>query len=359
MGSLSELFGLAVGDAGFWVGHSVYQLPVTVQRYRGGAESLVLCYLYERASGISFYSEKPVLLEVRVSQKKVAEKTGLSLWSVSQAVNSLEADKCIRVERVRDTETGQVELNVYLLLHSTTAEPLKSSPRLFGVCHQNADRPYITAPKETLKVLTQLQSGVRAVYLAALSLASLRQSLSFVVTREDWKTQTLLGKNAFNRGLKECTKRGLVKYKRQTLTVNDPVTRKPSTKSRREIVKHDGPDVKWRFSLDAITADQWQRVAEKLLHRDFTVNASGWTHTRPDDFCPFCKEARSFTMNFAQSQWKCHHCDARGRMFQLVQRVLRETQAQRVREYITAVLAPEIETADTRPAVLAGSVSDI
>jgi len=44
-------------------------------------------------------------------------------------------------------------------------------------------------------------------------------------------------------------------------------------------------------------------------------------------------------------------------MFQLVQRVLRETQAQRVREYITETLAPEQQAEPT--AVLAGSVSDI
>src|SRR6185369_11218877 len=146
---LDLFFGLGKREnrEGFWIGHSVFQLPVTVHRYKGGSEALVLCYLYDRASSISFYSEKPVVIELRISQETIAERTQLSLWAVSQAVNGLEADGCIRVERVRDQSTGQVRLNVYLLLHSTTQEPLLSSPRIWGVLHQNADRPYITCPK--------------------------------------------------------------------------------------------------------------------------------------------------------------------------------------------------------------------
>jgi len=356
---LELLFGLRKeGEReGLWMGHSVFQLPVTVHRYKGAPESLVLAYLYEFASGISFYSSEPVVIELKVSQGKIAEKTGLSLRAVPAAIQELEADGCIRVVRTRNKETGQVELNVYLLLHSTTKEPLWTTPNIWGVCHQNADRPFITAPKELLKVLMPMQPGGRAVYLAALSLASRKVTMSFVVTRQDWKAETLLGKNSFNRGVKECVKRSLLKYKRQTLTLHDPATGKPSMKQRGERVRH--ADADWKFKLDEITGDQWQRVAERLLKREFTAGANGWTHTRPDDFCPFCKEGRAFTINFEHSQWKCHQCRARGRMFQLVQRVLRETQAQRVREYITAVLAPEKETADTRTAVLAGSVEDI
>jgi ribosomal protein L37AE/L43A len=170
-----------------------------------------------------------------------------------------------------------------------------------------------------------------------LSLASVRKSLSFVVTPEDWKLATLLGKNSFNRGKKECVKRGLLSYKRQKLTLNDPVTRKPSVKTRGERIIHADP--KWKFSLDAIKPEEWQKIAERALNREFTVNASGWTHSRADNLCPFCQEPRAFTMNFERSQWKCHHCEEKGRMFQLVQRVLRETQPQRVRDFISETLA--------------------
>src|SRR5262249_24469035 len=142
---------------GIWIGHSVFQLPVTAHRYRGNSEALVLCYLYELASGLSFYSEKPVVIELKVKQEKIAEKTSLSLWSVSQAVNALEADHCIKVERFRDGERGQVKLNVYLLLHSTTREPLRCSPNIWGVCLQNEDKPYVTAPKELLRSLIPMQ----------------------------------------------------------------------------------------------------------------------------------------------------------------------------------------------------------
>jgi ribosomal protein L37AE/L43A len=354
-GGLELLFGIKKeGEKeGLWVGHSVFQLPVTVHRYRGGSEALVLSYLYERASSVSFFSEKPVVIELKVSQETIAERTKLSLWAVSQAINSLDADRCIRVERVRDNN-GLVRLNVYLLLHSTTQEPLTCSPRIWGVCLQNADKPFITAPKELLKTLVQMQPSGRAVYLAALTLASVRISMSFTVTREEWKSETLVARNAFNRGVKECVKRGLVNYKRHRLTLHDPTTGRPSTKQRAERVRHAEAD--WKFKLDDITGEQWQRVAEKLLKREFTVGASGWSHTTSDSLCPFCNEPRSFTIHFANSQWKCHKCGERGRLFPLVQRVLRETQAQRVREYITQILEPEKQT---EAPVLAGSVSDI
>jgi hypothetical protein len=337
---LELLFGLKKeGEKeGLWVGHSVFQLPVTVHRYKGAPESLVLAYLYEFASGISFHSSQPIILELRVSQDKIAEKTGLALRSVPGAIQELEADNCIRVVRTRNEDTGQVELNVYLLLHSTTQEPLRSRPKVWDICHENSVKPYITAPKTLLKSLTPMTPGARAVYLAALSLASVRTSMIFTVTREDWKTETLLGRNAFNRGLKECAKSGLLKYKRNTITLHDPLTRKPSTKTRQQPVYHEG--AQWKFNLDAITADEWQRVAERLLKRSVTVSASGWTNTTADGLCPFCTHARSFTMHFDHSQWKCHHCGKRGRMFQLVQQVLRESQAQRVREYITEVIGP-------------------
>jgi hypothetical protein len=358
MGSIELLFGLRKeGESeGLWVGHSVFQLPVTVQRYKGSPEALVLAYLYQFASGFSFHSDKPVVIEFSISQEKIAERTGLSLRVLPGAIQELEADKCIRVERTRD-ERGRVTLSVYLLLHSTTQEPLWTTPNIWGVCHQNGDRPFITAPKELLKVLMQLQPGARAVYLSALSMASVRIKMSFKVTPEDWKAETLLGRNAFNRGKKECVKRGLLKYNRQVLTLHDPATGKPSTKERQQRVYHK--DAQWKFSLDDITGTEWQKVAEDLFKRSFTVGAAGWTHTTPDNICPFCKEGRAFTMHFEHSQWKCHQCRERGRIFQLLQRVQQEPQAQRVREYITAVLAPEKETADTRTAVLAGSVEDI
>jgi hypothetical protein len=357
MSGLELLFGLRKeGEKeGLWVGHSVFQLPVTVHRYRGAPESLVLAYLYEFASSFSFHSSQPIVIELRVSQEKIAEKTGLALRSVPGAIQELEADNCIRVVRTRNEDTGQVELNVYLLLHSTTQEPLRSSPNVWGICHENSIKPYITAPKELLKSLMPLTPGARAVYLAALSLASVRISMSFTATREEWKAETLLGRNAFNRGLKECAKSGLLKYKRNTLTLHDPVTRKPSTKTRN--VKDYAGDRNWKFSLDAITAEEWQKVAQRLLGRQLTVNASGWSHTTADGLCPFCTQPRSFTMNFSQSQWKCHHCGKRGRMFQLVQQVLRETQAQRVREYITDVLSPAQSQAPEL--VTVGSAQDI
>lgn len=343
MSGLVESLQVVVGNRGneekgaFWVGHSRYQIPQRALDYKGQSESLVLVYLYERANN-TFYSSNPnpVVIEILVKEETIAAKIGLSPWSVSQAINNLEADGAIRVSRRRDPITGKRITSVYLLLHSQTGDPLLSSPGIWGVCHQNFDLPYIVAPKETREQLKVMTPSGTQVYLAALSLASKRVQLSFGIRREDWKAETRLGRNAFDRGVKECVKKKLLTYKRYVLTLNDPKTGEPSKREKQEFVRHE--DANYRFDFRDVTAQQWQVVIQRLLKREFTINASDWTHARPDNLCPFCKEARSFTVNFTKQKFNCHHCKRHGKLGQLVQQVLRVTQMAKAKQYIREVI---------------------
>jgi hypothetical protein len=306
---------------GFWSGHSVFQIPVRVLGYKGKAESLVLTYFFERANSISFYSSAAVLIQISVQEKTIALRTGLNRSTVSEAIVSLEADDCIRVLRRRDPVTKKIKLSVYVLLHSESKNPLVATPGSFGVCHHNADRPYITAPKELREKLKGMQAAGRAVYLSALALASRKVSTSFGVTPEEWKKESLLGRNAFNRGLKQCAKLKLLTYKRYVLTLNDPATGAPTYRVAGGRIDHENPQ--WKFDLNKVTAEQWQATVERLLRKEFIVGSSGWTHATKTTRCPLCKHCRCFRANFGASQFLCEHCNANGRLAQLVMRVRR------------------------------------
>ena len=319
-----------------WVGHSRYQITDRVLSYKGKAEALVLVYLYERAEGFSFYSHDPVVIKLQVKEETIAARTGLHRTNVSRSLIPLEADGVIKVSRERDPLTHQVVTSVYLLLHSQTGNPLLTSPGLWGVCYENFDRPYFVAPKETRELLKSMTPSGRQVYLAALSLASKNVQMSFRIEREDWKAEARLGRNAFDRGVKECEKRKLLTYDRYVLSVHDPKTGEPSKREKHEFIRHE--DANYKFDFRNITAAQWQRVIQRLLHREFTVGPSGWTNTRPDNICPFCKEGRSFTVNFTEQRFKCHHCKRGGKLGQLVQQVQRAPRWAHVRQYVREVI---------------------
>jgi hypothetical protein len=332
----------------FWVGHSVFQVPVRVLNYKGTSEALVLAYLFDRANSNSFYSNGETAIEIREQETTIAKRTGLDRCTVSQAVISLEADGCISVERRRDPVTKQIRLSIYLLLHSQTKNPLVATPGVFGVCHQNNERPYITTPRESRQKLTGMNPAARQVYLTALALASERACTSFGVVRGQWKSKTRLGRNSFDRGVQECTKAGLLTYQRYVLTINDPRTGEPSERAAGERTEHESP--KWKFDLNTVTEAQWKTVIGKLLPgREFFADANGWSYTGRSGICPFCKTRRSFTLNFKLSRYKCFNeaCgeNRSGRLGQLVQRKLRVNKMATAKSYIKDCTEAQEQTA--------------
>jgi hypothetical protein len=321
----------------FWQGHSLFQVPHRVVAFKGESEALVLIYFYERAAAVSFYSEKEVLIEIKVKEETVAERTGLSMRSVSYAIATLEAAGCIRVVRPKpDAVTGRKSINAYLLLHGETKDPLVSQPKVFGVCHANFEKPYITVHKEIIKTVRQMTKPGRACYLAALSVASLKLRTSFGITREQWKTETLLGKNAFNIGVKECKSKKLLAYKRGVLTLHDPLTGKISERVRGR-VEHENPQ--WKFDLNSVSAEVWRAAIERLVKHPFIVGSTGWTHSTRETYCPFCHEVRSFRVNFSTAEFKCYACQRHGRLGKLVQKLLGTASMGKAKEFIQEQMA--------------------
>jgi hypothetical protein len=247
----------------FWAG-SRHQLPMRILGYKGHSEALVLSYLYHEACRVSFYSPKTVEIEVKVRGKILAKHTGLSVRAVEHTIFALAVDRAIRVinKRTNDLVTGKIRTRVFVPLHSQTAEPLFTTPGDYGVCEKNFDRPYITVTKQTPKILVRMNACGRQVYLSALAMASKRVNTSFGISRENWKTESLLGRNAFDRGVKECIANGLLTYRRYVLTLN-------ATSRPKERIEHENP--KWKFDLNSVTAEQWEKICEALLHRTGSV----------------------------------------------------------------------------------------
>ena len=131
--------------------------------------------------------------------------------------------------------------------------------------------------------------------------------------------------------MKECIANGLLTYRRYVLTLN-------ATSTPKDRIEHEHP--KWKFDLNLVTAEQWQKVCEALLHRTFIGGDSGWSHATRESLCPFCTEPRSFSVNFKEAKYKCYdeQCQSYGRLGQLVQRVLR-VQMSEAKEYIKAQIA--------------------
>lgn len=321
----------------FWKGHSLFQVPYSVVSFKGQAEALVLLYLYELANSIAFYSNAEVLIEIPVKEERIAASTGLGRTAVSEAILTLEATGLIRVVRKHDPVTNLQSINVYLLLHSQTKIPLVSRPGVFGVCHINFEKPYLTVPKESRRIMSQMSRPARAVYLVALAIGSRKLLTSFGITREDWKTESLLKVRTFNRGLKECKTKGLLSFKRSVLTLHDPATGNPSARQSHTRIEHANP--KWKLiNYDEVTAAQWQRIVEELVGRKFIVGSDGWTVTSRQP-CPFCKKPRCFALNFQRSRYICHEGCGRGRLAQLVCRALRVSPAEAKLHVVAAIQA--------------------
>lgn len=315
-----------------WNGHSRFQSPAYVIGYKGEAETLVLLYLYQRATYINSNTENESVLEIRVKEETIADRCRLGRWAVSQAIRKLEADCRIRVSRTRDKITGEMQISIYLLLHSTTKEPLKTSPGDYGFCHANFERPYVTLPGESFDIMPQLGRSARAVYLTALAIGSARVCMSFGILRSDWKKESLLGRNAFNRGVRECKNKRLLTFKRGLLTLNDPETGRPSERVSSR-VEHENPQ--WNFDLNDVDAATWRASVERLFKFPFTVDKiTGWTHCKRGTYCPFCRKERKFRVNFTEAKYQCFNCERSGWLGKLVQKLLGTASMVKVKLFI-------------------------
>jgi hypothetical protein len=331
----------------FWRNHTLLQLTHRILELKGESEVLVLTYFYERASVLSFRSNSPVeILLKNVTEKRLCNRTGLGPKSVYRAITTLEDGEFIKVQRTWCALTGERKVNVYLLLHSSTKEPLRCSEHEWQVCSENKDLPYLTAPWETRKKLIPMGRSGRQVYLTALSLASNKTSMSFAISKDEWVAESRLCRTAFNRGLKECKDNGLLSFKKYELTLHDPQTGKPSVRQKKDFLQHE--DTNWKYNLDDLTAEHWRVVLRELLPRlSFNEGADGWTYTSRDVPCPFCHEENCFRVNFRERivkgekkapSFECKKCDRFGFLGQLVKSVKGYPSMRKVLKFIKRVL---------------------
>jgi CHC2 zinc finger len=311
-----------------WAGHSTFEFPEFVAEYAGQPEVHVLLHLYRRARGKSYKSMTATDLTLPVRVDKLALKTGLSTRSVERAFARLESDH--RISRVRPTSRGRFLASRITLLDGT-GQPLQTSPRQFRVCRENDLTPFVTMPRVSLEAInTMTLASEKAVYIAAHVLASREKRESVHVDKVEWLILSGLAENAFNRGVKQCKAKKILSYGSGVLTILDPLTGKANArwKNRKERIEHDNPH--WAFDLNDITAEEWHFVVESLLSRKLETGPDGWTlHT----VCPFCTYKEKFHVNFSKSAYKCHECDASGRLGQLVMRV-RNVNMDAAKEYI-------------------------
>jgi hypothetical protein len=330
-----------------WNGHSRFQAPAYVIGYGGEAEALVLLYLYQRATFINSTTEKETVLEIRVKEEKIADRCGLGPWSVSRAICKLEADCRIRVSRTRDPITGEKQISIYLLLHSTTKLPLTTSPGDYGFCHSNFERPYITLPAESFEVMPSLSRPARAVYLTALAIGSAAVRMKFGVTRADWKKESLLGRNPFNRGVSECLKKRLLTFKHGVLTLTDPETGAPSARTGHVRIDHENP--KYKLDFKDVGSDVWRATVVRLSNNPFYEDtATGWTKCVRGSRCPFCGKDRTFSVNFKTGSYRCFDCKHRGGLAILLQKLMSTSNMAKVKAFIREQI-PTQEPATATP----------
>ena len=301
---------------GIWVGYSKFEIPEYVIQYEGQGVAHVLCLLFHRASGKSYHSTSEHDLALTVREDSLALKSGLSTRSIERALAQLESDR--RIRRVRRKHPSGRFLASRITLLDDSAQALQTSPQRYGLCRANDLRPFITMPRACLDVLSGMTPSQKATYISALALASREKRESVFVDKPEWFICSRLGENAFGAAVAHCKRRKLLTYSNGVLTLNDPQTgrRTERWKHGAEWVEHIDPE--WDFDLNEVTAEQWHYTLESLLSRKFEINPDGWT-LRSE--CPFCFYKERFHANFTKAAYRCHSCDAKGRLGQLVARI--------------------------------------
>lgn len=301
---------------GVWIGYSKFEIPEFVLRYYGEAPAHVLCLLYHRASGKSYHSTSEHDLSLSVREDTLASKSGLSTRSIERAFKQLESEHRIRRVR-RKHPTGRFLASRVTLLDGS-GEPLQTSPQHYGLCRVSDLRPFITMPRASLDVLNGMTPSQKATYISALALASRQKRESVFVDKQAWFIESGLGENAFGAAVAVCKRRKLLTYSNGVLTLNDPQTGRPTQRWKygKDWIEHIDPQ--WEFDLNEVTEEQWHYTLESLLSRKFETAADGWTLRTQ---CPFCFYKERFHANFTKAAYRCHSCDAKGRLGQLVARV--------------------------------------
>jgi len=310
--------------SGLWSGFSCFQFPNGLLPYANSPVMHVALHLYRLASGAAYRAfDSGLDVSFRVRVQTLARMTGLPIRTIKAALHRLEQDKWIE-RKPQTTARGRFAATKIYLLDPRSGRRLETSQR-YGLLSSNKYFPFITIPKDALWAIDSMRGvGAKAVYAAALAVASEQEHEIVAVKRSRWLEMSNVSRNTFASGLKYCTRKGLLAYRRGILTLNDPRTGKAPARWKygRQFTKHDAP--KWKFDLHRVEPEQWKATLEKLMRQTFP-ECDGWTPQTADVACPLCGEHGKFSMNFHKGTFKCFACSKGGGLGKLVQHLLHGT----------------------------------
>jgi hypothetical protein len=363
-----------------WVGFSRFQVPAVVKLLLtdstcSKSTALVYAVFYALGGKVASrsYTEKEVVVSAKL--KTLASITGLSEGTIKKCLKELRDRNLIeKWNRRARTKLGKMGSNKYALLHPLTGEHLRvnfEKGMKTGLCFSNGIDIYVAMPHYPFRkagVVSRMTVPEQNGYLSAMVLGSEHKSMRFPVVKIEWRQTANLTRKALNPAVDYLEEQGLLHFDGKTLTLYDPETRDESVRwaeERGQRLRVKG--TKSDFDYDAVTAEQWQTVLQEVLHRHF--ESGGWTGRSP---CPFKHHHRDcFSVNLQLGCFNCFGCDVKGKLSKLV-RLVNGTDNTQTRLFIASlcgvtleewkeepVKLPEEETADTRTAVLAGSIADI
>jgi len=267
-----------------WDGHDhVFRVPGFVLSYCGTTPAHTALMLASQAQGHSYHTASEHNVVVKAAIRAKAVRSNLSYKAVQSSFLRLEKDGLI-CRTKRRTPKGR---------HAATSISFTDKFR-----HKD---DFILIPLESLNAIDGMENAAeKAVYVAALYLATKGLAETVYVKKQEWRKLSGLGKNAFNRGVKYCATKRLLTFASDVLTVNDASTGKPTVQWQRPKVWSGEPSPTWEVDFDTVTSDQW----EQLLYAEFGTDAP---HR-----CPQCGNHKRFSVGISKKVFGCFNCGTRG-----------------------------------------------
>lgn len=328
--------------SGIWTGFSRFQSPVEVLEYAGEPAAHLLLYLYSLGAGVSKRASYDA--DVRFSRlvETLARGTGLSARKrarkVERALERLKNDHRIEYRQERKSDGSYGAGRIYLL-EPSTGRRLPATGR-YGLLSGEPYEPtgpfdYITVTRHSLEAIHKMKRACeKATYIAALAFVSRDVHENVSVEPQLWWEVAHLSRSSFYRGLRYCECQQLLSYKKNALTLFDPLTKKPVERWRHPSpwVVHENSTVQLDFKT--VLPEHWRFIVEDLFGESFPeANASGWTRMSEEIPCPFCKARDKFAVNWGGGSF-CHGCRQKNGLAKLIQHMKGFTTMGQTKEYI-------------------------
>ena len=225
-----------------------------------------------------------------------------------------------------------------LLLDPSTGRRLTATygyGLISGELDEHGPFDYITVPLPGLEAIHKMKHACeKATYIAALAFASRDVHEHVSVEPELWREVAHLSRSGLYRGLRYCENQRLLSYRKNALTLFDPLTKKPVERWRHPSpwVAHENSTVQLDFKH--VPPNHWRLIVEDLFGESFPeANASGWTRMSEEIPCPFCKARNKFAVNWGGGSF-CHGCRKKTGLAKLIQHMKGFATMDETKQYI-------------------------